>query len=179
MKIIKVFTTVILVSVIVFSGCKKDKEDNKKNAFTIGETEYELDNGAVEYYGITVEGGDYNFDVYIYSSDIDYYSETGTGEVVYFELFSETFENIKSGVYEFDADRTGKKGTFGPGIKSILFTDYNLLTEQGTRYTVTDGTLTISASGDTYTFDFNLELADGNSVEGHFKGQLLQIDFQE
>jgi len=161
----------------LFSSCKKDDDDNRKNAFTIGATEYILDNGAAVFYGITVEDGAYNFDIYLFSSDIDYYAETGTGDRVYFELFSETFEDIQPGTYTFDANGTGNAGTFGRGIKSVITTNYNVLTEVGTSHNVNSGTLQVSVSGDVYTFDFDLVLSDNTKVDGYFKGELTKIDF--
>lgn len=171
-----IFLMLVLVPV-VFSSCKKDDEDDKKNAFTIGETEYAIDNGAAVYYGVTVEDGDYNFDIYLFTEEIDYYAETGTGNRIYFELFSETYEDIKSGTYTYDASRSGKAGTFGEGDKSMVALNYDVLLDTGTLYQVTDGSLTINVSSLTYTIDFNLSLNDGTTVEGHYKGELAKIDF--
>jgi hypothetical protein len=168
---------ILLIAPIMFSACKKDEEDNRTNGFTIGETEYELDNGTAVYFGVTVENGDINFDVYLFSSEIDYNSTTGVGERIYFELFSETAEDIKSGTYTFNANQSGTAGTFGSGIKDIITVDYDILRDSGTSYNVNGGTLIVSVSGNTYTFDFSLQLEDNSTVTGYYKGELTKIDF--
>lgn len=42
---------VIILSVITFTGCSDDDDDNAKGTFTYNGTTYELSNGVIESYG--------------------------------------------------------------------------------------------------------------------------------
>lgn len=171
------FLFIIMILSFVLFSCNKDDGDDKKNAFTYNGTEYALDNATVEYVGLIAEGYDYNFDIFIFSEDIDYNSEFGTGNRIFFELFSETFEEVKGDTYNFTANRTGQSGSFGPGNKSIVTIDYDALTGRGTEIEIVSGELIVSSGGTNFTFEFNLVTADNKTIEGYYSGQTTRLKF--
>jgi hypothetical protein len=44
---------------------------------------------------------------------------------------------------------------------------------------ITDGTLTISENGDSYTLSFDLTDEDGISITGYYSGSLNYIDYED
>lgn len=162
--------TLILVLSILLSGCKKDEEPApKKNYMTYKDTEYDLSSGfLVEFGGSSTTG--YNFDLYLLSSGLSVSLTdfiTGTGEVLYFELWSSASSGLENGTYTFSNTEAPNKYTT---FEALI--NYNS-TDQTVDEDVVDGTgnVTVKVDGQTYTIDFDITTPSGN-IKGNYTGTL-------
>lgn len=167
-----VFLAFASSTMFVSCGDDDDDENEKTNYFMLGEMEGDLDKGHLEYYGMWEEGEGYNFDIILVSSSIDFDSETGVGDFAYFELFSESATELKPGTYTFN--ETYQAYTFDEGNFGI---DFNIDSEENQDTgEMSNGSVEISKSGDTYTIEFS-GIASGKTVKGHYSGTLMYYDW--
>lgn len=172
LKVLAMFFAVF--GMITFTSCDDDDDDDKTNYFMLGEMEGVLDKGYLEYYGMWNETSGYNFDISLVSSDLSMDGETGIGDVAYFELFSESATELKSGIYTYN--ETYEAYTFDYGGFDINF---NIETEESDEYgEMTAGTVEIAKSGEKYTIEFS-GTASGKSVKGHYSGSLMYYDLSD
>ena len=146
------------------------------NQVTIGEDEYELDKAFFEGQGENqdTEETSYLVDVYLVSDGVDLMAGSGSGAVVFVRLNSPE-ETLTEGAYTFEMDGaitiSRDPGTIADGY----FVAGNL-DDPSFRDYILDGTVDVSRSGDTYTFEINVETTDRTSVVGSFNGDPGSVD---
>jgi len=127
--------------------------NQSENVFTYKGTDYQLDEGYMEDYGEGYRDGSYNIDLTLISDD-----ETNG---IYFEMFTSTDGDLKTGTYNYDSDETEDPGTF----------DYGDCWGPDEEIEINGGTVRIQKSGNTYTITINVS-SSGNSISGYYKGPL-------
>ena len=157
---------IAVIALFLFS-CNKDEDDNKKSAFLLSEVEYELTNGFIESYGLLGVDEGYNYDITLTADGFEYNYDindvTGTGNKVFFELYSLSDEGITNGTYQFDSSESGDEGTFGAG--------YAITVGATAQFNVASGSLTVNKSGNTYTISFECTTVEGYPLTGYYKGE--------
>ena len=171
------FVLLLIVAVLCLSlaGCKKTKDAG--NHFTYAGKDYALTNGLLEYYGAG-NGSGYNFDVTLYSSGISY-SETdqtltGTGHILYIEMYSSQTGYLESGSYTFDSGSNGNSGTYTYGAIGM---DVNMQAETGTIKEFTSVNVKIVKSGTTYEVSFAGKDTENTAIDAYFKGTFTFADY--
>jgi len=181
MKIGKKILTVILLSLIIFAGCKKDKKESSFNNYIKydGKT-YPIDQGVIENFGRWDEDEGYNLDLYILSNGITLQESggeitgvTGNGHVIYFEMFSNSPTQLDNGNYNYD-EWSWEAGTFDYGWISLNYDA--ALDDSEIDQDIEGGTVTVSKTGDIYKITINCTDEDGKSVTGYFEGTLKYYD---
>jgi hypothetical protein len=165
---------------VTFTSCKKDEDDDKESnngtAVVDGNT-VEFTQGYLLDYGETLIDGVYNFDITLTSDGIDWWNDTGTGNILYFELFTGT-ENFQGGTFTYNENETA--GTFD---YAELVVGGNYATEEFQHYyEVTAGTVTVTVNGNNYQISYSLTAQEydadytaiGNptSITGSYSGPL-------
>lgn len=185
MKIERKILTIILLSLIIFTGCKKDKKESTVNNYIRYDgTTYAIDKGYLENWGKWSLEGDNNLDLTLVSNgisvvevggEIDEY--IGEGNAIIFYMYSTSTTRLDDGNYVYDEDATEEAGTFEWANVVI---NYNIEDEEGDvdQYIV-DGTVTVTKTGDVYEISFNLTDEDGKTVTGYFKGTLKYYDYDK
>ena len=165
-------------------SCSDDDDFENTGTLTIDGTVYELSQGIIYYRG-TSEGRGCNFDIDLLSSDIDIESETGTGQIVALEMFTETTDNLKDGSYTVPPDETFPAGTFC----GIIVTGFDAETEEGSVfYIIKSGSSIVAKSGNLYEFTINVladqldeyldnTVATNVPISCYYKGTLNKRDF--
>lgn len=186
-KLVKLFMGLFLASSLLMS-CNKDDEDNDvspKNHLKIGETEYVLSKGTCENYGQMEDDAwqydGYNLDLTLFSSDFtistDSYGKldaSGSGQLIYFEMFSSKRNEFDSRDYTFSSSEPYSVGTFDYSNFSI---NYSVNNDDAELTEITSGKVTISKSGSEYSITINCISENGESVTGFFKGSLQYFDY--
>jgi hypothetical protein len=87
---------------------------------------------------------------------------------IYFELISNSINEISSGTYNFSFSEEPFTFDYGEVALSINtgFEEY---------YEIIDGSVSVTKSGSFYTIHFEGSLEDGSSFEGNFSGTLLNF----
>jgi len=188
-KTIKLFFgIIILMSIIVSTGCDKDDEDeNDKipevvvvNHITYDGTEYKLTEGTIENYGEMTGVGSYNNDLMLFSgytvheTDGEIDSLSGTGYLLYMEMFSTQGEKFDIGDYLYDADETYAVKTFDMGT---LLVNYNILNDDGLETEIVSGKLSILSNGAEYEISFSGTDDKDKAITAYFKGSLKYYDY--
>ena len=93
----------------------------------------------------------------------------GTGEYIYLDLNANSAENLVAGTYNWATQRDAFTLVSG----SEITVDYNIATFQGTRDSVTGGTVTVAVDGTETTITFTLNTQSGKTVSGQWKGELV------
>ena len=160
-------TGLFLISLLIVTVACKKKSDDKENAFNANETVFSTPNGYLEIYSPEEDGGD--FDIILtdgeYSSDSsDYYN---WNSLVYFDLKSPSTEELSSGEYIFDI-------VWPPN--SFNYASITMYGNKGVIFDVTDGSVSINKSGETYEISYVLTMGSITPVIGYFKGTLQEID---
>ena len=176
MKAEKILTGLVICSLLGMAGCSKDKEEG--NYFLYGGVEYPLNQGVVQFYGQLTEGAGYNFDVSLFSSGITFDEVEadldGLGQAIYFEMFSSSATGLANGDYLFDMLATESALTFDKGN---FGTYLNFDAQTGDVINIIAGKVTVSKSGDEYEFTFSGEIQGGETVTGHYKGNIPYYDW--
>jgi hypothetical protein len=180
-NLIKIFTGILVLSLILVS-CKKDKDkETVTNYFKVGGTKYEVSFGTLENYGTDpgyYEG--YNLDLYLHSTGIDVDvngDRTGTGKSLYFEMYSTNSASLASGEYAYDlVSDIPPTFTFDISRYSTNWTETN----ENWVYLLL-GTVTVTKSGSNYTIDLTggIDYPGGNQVTAHFSGPLEYFDYSK
>ena len=179
MKIGEKILTIVLLSLFIFTGCKKDKDgDSPNNYFKYEGKTYTINKGILENYG-EEDAGVYNLDLTLISSGINLIESqgeivgaTGTGNIIYFEMFTTSETKLDNGTYEFDY--SAEAGTFDDGELLINYNTENYQAEID-QY-INEGTVKVVKNGDIYEITINCTDEDGKSVTGYFKGTLKWYD---
>ena len=176
MKAEKILTGMIICTVLVITGCSKDKEEG--NYFIYDGVEYPLNAGVMQFYGQLSEGAGFNFDISLFSSDITFDSDLGgfdgTGHMMYFEMFSSAAAELANGDYIFDLLASENPLTFDKGHFGM---NLNFDIPNGFFFNIASGKVTVSGSGSEYEFSLDGFTLEGEAVTGHFKGVLSYYDW--
>lgn len=163
---------------IISNSCKKDKDDDEetKNYFKVGGEYTELSGGSLLYYGTDDWYEGYNFDLYLASSGIEGGEEgcTGSGVLIYYELFSSSSTSLANGDYLFDDESDiCLEGTFDEGSYSL---DYNCEDDEGSWVEFVSGKLVVNKNGSEYVLNISGKDEYGNTITGYYKGLITKYD---
>lgn len=153
----KLLSSMILISVFLFvASCSKDEDNNEgSNAgiLTIKGVEYELVDGIIWDQPEEGSGQVYSFDIDLFSEGFDPVNETGSGDLVAMEMYTDLSDDLASGTYTHGINETYPARTFG----GFILLGLNLEIEEfSTLYIITSGTIIVSKSGSVYEFTMNL-----------------------
>jgi hypothetical protein len=174
MKFYLAFFISVLSLAFVITGCKKDKDDPKPNAMTIGDTVINIVGGSLVNYGVGFYHEGYNIDLHLFGEGVAMVETTpGTREVTgegfhyYSELFSADSTFLTNGTYVFD-DTT----SISPEI-SFDYGDYNFNTQEFSTWTeFNEGTIKVRKSGNNYELILNLKDENDEVITGYYNGPL-------
>jgi hypothetical protein len=179
-KTLQVFLVLFAFSALL-AGCKKDADTGRKNLIEYDGKEYALSLGFMENYGKYYESEGYNIDLTLMSSgfkiheangEID--SVSGTGNAIYFEMFTTDSTELDSRIFTYDPEGTREAGTFDNGQVGINF---NAQTQEGDIYNIAQGTVTVSLSGTEYEITIACKDVSGKDITGYFKGKLKYYNY--
>jgi len=167
-----------LILNLLILGCKKDKDDGDGSGFfKIGDNEYIIAGGELEYYGTDDWYEGYGFDLFLLTSGIKVDEEdnwTGTGAVIYFEMFTSSNTGLANGNYILD-------GISDPSPEFTFdYADYCLNWVEGgpnTWIELVDGQVDITRTASTYEITITGEDELANEVTGYYKGKLDLFDY--
>lgn len=167
----------VVISMFI-SSCGKDDE-GIPNRLIIDGTAYTLSKGYIAGYGVEEDAnGNLGsvYEVLFASSGITFDGDnlSGTGQILYMALFSRSTIELAAGTYNV-------RDTFLEGsVLESVAADGNFTTGSFSDYGITEGTLTISKSGNNWVFqfDFTATTSGGATVEvkGSFSGTLEEIE---
>ncbi|MBN2746062.1 MAG: hypothetical protein JXR34_04985 [Bacteroidales bacterium] len=177
------FLIVALLSLsVVFVSCKKDDETDDTttpvvtNKMVYNGTTYALSNAYVFYYGKENEvPASYNLDLVLSSSGFVYNQDSmdfvGTGDAIYFELFSSDSTKFSNGTYMMDTMNFGFPMTFD--YAEVLL-GYNLATDAGIYEEIVSGSFVVATSGSNYVFTFTGKTDSGEDVTISYTGGITK-----
>jgi len=179
------FGIIVLISIIASTGCGKDKVEDtppvvNNNYVMFDGAKYELSQGIIENYGEYNAGSSFNTDLTlisgytVYESNGEIDSLYGTGNYIYFELFSSQGEKLDIGDYIYDATESGDVKTFDYAETAINF---NMTTEDGTIKEIKGGKVSILSNGSEYEINFTGTDEDNKAVSAYYKGSLKYYDY--
>jgi hypothetical protein len=164
----------LMIAGAALTSCNKDDDDDDatpESYFMYDGKTYELTQAYIENYG-EWEPGVYNLDLTMMSkgftvntSNGQIQSVTGTGNALYFEMYTSDSTKLDNRTYTYDEMSTAN-GTFDFGVIGINF---NIATQTGTQHMVMSGTVTVSKSGSVYTITWDLTEENGKKVTGKYK----------
>jgi hypothetical protein len=167
-----------LVLALLVLSCSKDDE-GIPNRLVIDGNVFNLAKGFIYNIGVFEDANNNRgalYQVFLTTSGINYTNDdfTGSGQAVYFLLFSKSTIELAAGTYSYN--ESFLKGFLLDGGAF----DGNLSTGAGSEWGVTGGTVTISKSGATWVFQFTLTAEDDSSnaieITGSFSGSLEEIE---
>ena len=174
----KPFIILLLVSFFVAS-CKKD-EKTVKSYFNYNGTDFVLSKGFLESYGKSGTEG-YNIDLTLLSSSFTIHdksgevdSVSGTGDALYFEIFTSHADKLDVKDYTYDATESGADGTFDQGEIGMGF---NMETLTGSALNITGGKVSVTSVGSEYEITFNCTATNGKTITGYYKGPLKYYNY--
>ena len=167
---------------LVETSCKKEEA---QAPIIVPSTNYIKYNGmtAPISMGILTNNGSagsnsFNTDLYLYNgftlheSNNQMDSLSGTGNLLYFSMFSSQGEKLDSGDYNFDPDYTLVPKTFAAGV---VFLNYNIQIGSGIM-SVVDGVVSVISNDTIYEINFSGYDEEGSVVSMHYKGELKYFD---
>lgn len=139
---------------------------------------YDMGGGYFGYYGQWV-GTNYNYDLILYSSGLNWVEEieyfTGIGHVIYFEMFSSSQTNIESGVYTYDPLESYDPNTFDSGF--LMFNFNPDLETVEVDADIVGGTVTVVTSGSNYEITVDCTDSFNKTITAYFQGTLSVYDW--
>lgn len=182
-----IFMLAMLGMAVTFTSCKKDDDDDDNSTggtAVVGGNTATFTKGALEYYGAW--GDAHNFDIYLASSNVNFVEETGTGNLLYFELFTNS-NTFNGGTFTYNA----YEETAGTFDYADLIINGNWATETADHYySATGGTITVTKSGSTYDIVYNLTVQEYDltsfqpiggteTMSGTYSGALTYYDYSD
>ncbi len=172
---------VMFVAVILFAGCKKDKDTNQ-NFINYDGTKYALAKGILENLGQWSVGGDNNLYLTLLSGELTVIESqggvdgiSGTGHGIQLWMYSTSSTSLVNDIYVYDADASEMSGTFEWANVRINF---NFTAGSGEiDELIASGNVTVSKSGDVYEITLDLMDEAGKTVTGYYKGTLKYYDY--
>lgn len=157
-------------------SCSDDDDGGESNGtgnVTYDGANFNLSQGFITDYG--EEDGLYNYDITLLSDDfnVDFADEevVGTGEILYFELWTDQSSGLKNGTYVMSDTEIDLGMTYAE-----FALNYNFDADDDGFLEATDGEITVNRSGNTYTLDFDLTFENGKSLNGRYVGTLFEIN---
>ena len=177
-SIIKLSVLLIIVFLVAFSGCKKDKEETvKSNHLKYDGKTYELAKGILINYGQWQEiEPNYNFDLLLTSSGINFEQGSGQGHIIYFEFFTSSASQLAAGTYNYHAS-SYNAFTFDYGEFALDATMDPWSAEIEGK--IDGGSVKVEISGSTYTITINGTDSGGEKITGYYKGSLTLYDLSD
>lgn len=173
-KFIKTLLFTFAVSSL-FVSCSKDSVE-KKNFITYDGVEYPLTQAFFEGYGQDQPNEGYNIDAYFFSEGVkvsgtgnEIGTLSGSGTVIYLELFSNLEDVLEKGEYIYDENQTFLSNTFDFGLVGL---NYDVTNENGTVLGITGGKVSVKTSGTSYEITFDLTESGGKKITGSYSGEV-------
>ena len=167
MLTIKFKPALILICVfLVIISCKKNN-DEKENAFIVNEKSFSTPNGYLEIYSPKEDGG--VFDIALTDGEyiVDSFDYVFSNTLVYFDFKSPSTTELSPGEYTYNNDWPPYSFDYG----SVVMYGY-----YGVEFDITDGSVNIGKSGETYEITYDVTIGDKTIINGYFKGPLEEID---
>ena len=178
-NLFKPFIAVFLLSIII-AGCKKDEDKTVKNSFNYNGTEFALSQGFLENYGKYGDEG-YNIDLSLLSSEFTIHesngeveSVSGTGDGLYFEIYTSLPNKLDVRDYMYDGTESYAAGTFAFGMIGM---GLNMENETGLIYDISGGKVSVTSNGSEYEITFNCTTSNSKTITGHYKGALKYYNY--
>jgi hypothetical protein len=177
MKKIKLFSIIFIAALAtVTTSCDPDDDIAAvalANEVTYDGSTYALSKGFLEDYGDNGNGS-YDFDVTLVSSGINYDSTnaefTGSGQVLYLDLNSDSMAGLSNGTYNFSTART----EFSL-LTAVVVVDFDATAMTGTGVQATGGNVVLTKNGTQYTILVECTIASGGTISGSYEGTLTTI----
>lgn len=175
-----IFMLAMLAMAVTFTSCEKDEDDDETAGQALVDgNKATFDKGYLEYYGDYGNDG-YNWDLTLLSSSINFDTETGNGDMIYFETFTSTAA-YNGGTFAY-------ANTYAANTFDYAWIIINGNWGEGTAdhyYVATGGSLNVTPSGNNYEITFNLTaqeyslstfaaIGDPVAVTGSYTGGLTE-----
>jgi len=145
------------------------------NGLTYNNTNYPLTKAYFFYYGAIGDNpNSFNFDIFLSDNGIDIVNETGQGNLVYFEAWSNSATDLTAGNYTFNI--SGDPNTYTIGMFGFNF---NFGTGVGDIFEVTGGNFVISKTGNEHIINASLTLDNNKTLTVSFKGVFTFMDYTQ
>ena len=173
MKSLFKYLMLLSITLLVFSGCKKD--DDQSNFVRVDNEQFSLASGVLVKFGmIGDEAEGCYYALTLVSPDIEvgqYGSLSGTGAFINFFIVSESLTGLPSGTYTFDETSIPLPfSTFGDAAHCMTWQSghFNDMAD------IISGEITVvNHDNDRYEITFNCKDENNDRVEGYFNGTLL------
>lgn len=170
------FLLILLIISLLFQTCNKDDDEVvQNNHILFNDAEYGLDKGFFQFFGkLDPSDTGFNFDVYLFSSGLTFNDNqfSGSGNLIFFEMYSPVSSELATGTYTFDSNETGNSNTFDD---SFFIINFDVANETGTLVDISGGTIKVTKTDTTYEFVIDLTTTDSKILTGFYKGILEQI----
>ena len=176
-------TYIVKLKALSKNGKKSDESTtiitvtaSASNAVTHDGNTYTLSNGLIQDFGDYYGMGNGNYDIILYSPGITYSNNSlsGTGDIIYFELFA-PLTGIVNSDYTFDP--LNSHATFTFTASSGFFKGYNFQSGTSTEsVSFNSGTVGITINGSQYQITINLMDSNGKAITGGYNGTLNYQD---
>jgi hypothetical protein len=170
MKNKSLLKVLFLLSIVLFSHCKKDSQENY---FIYDGKTYTIAGGVLGSGSHTMSDA-YNYSLTLYSSGLTYNSTTdmvsGSGELMSFLVSSYT-SDFQSSTYNYNST----SNVYEPGTYSGCWLKHNFITttNSSTNIELYTGSLGIVKTGSSvYSISINIKTRDGKPITGYYKGPL-------
>jgi hypothetical protein len=205
----RILFTFILFLSILFSCSKDDNKDSVKSYLEINGTQYELNQGAISYYGNFEGLGVYLRSILLLSPEIsvDWDNEkiSGIGPLISLDVFN-TQESLIDGTYSFSTSEVSETEKVCDGVdrnadgqvndsdcykklpagKSYIASNLSLYgnkvdtqSDEEPETTFKSGTVTLQKDGDNYTITFDCIGKNNDIIKGIYQGTLKSLDYSE
>lgn len=180
-SLFKILLSLFTISAL-FVSCTTDEDTNTTgdNKITVDGKSYDLSKGSLENYGVSyMDSSIYNFDVLLYSGftyDMANEEYNGTGNYIYFEMYSSSATELVAGNYTYNASSYGAN-TFDDGYFEINYNTSTETNELGDE--LTSGTVNVKKTGSEYEISFDGTAKSGKKVTAYYKGSLFYLDYSD
>lgn len=159
--------SMLLLTLLLFS-CSNDDDGstNGTNQFSYDGKDYTITSGFLTKHGSNGNGS-YDWDITLLTNNLTQTSTSGTGEMIFLDLNTDSSAGLTEGTYLFSNERS--EFTF---IAGSITTNLNVAEASGNAIAITGGSVEIEKRANFTEVRFDLSLSDGNTSTGHFKGIL-------
>ncbi len=175
--LLKISTCTLLITLLFVSSCSKDEDGFPINTIRYDGRDYKFEFAFGLNYGSFQEGSvTYNnTDFVFFDREIDPEDNTSVYEFgFYIELYSAGSENFQGGTFSyFNGEGSVPAGNLFTVAELFFFDD------EVDPIELTGGTVTVSITGNTYSFNFNTTTSEGEKLEGNFSGEIEIINIGE
>ena len=177
-----IYLMLLTVCVAISSiSCDSDDDNGTEisddSHLTIDGICYELESGLNYDYGVSYEGGSYNFDVTLTDTDVitsedgEQIPEDTVFNTVYFELWSDNADDLSTGTYSYEGTADSDAFTYTNGEIEINYDIEN--GDADSYHEIIAGDVVISENGSTYEISFEGITEDGSQVSLFYRGSLI------